>query len=242
MSKNKIIIVEDEALIADHIASILENANYEVIGIFDEAQSLFTFLEEQVPDLLILDINLNGDLDGVDIAYEINSKHEIPIIFLTSNTDKRTIERVKRTMPVSFIAKPYTADGLVSNVDIALHKSKELLQNKLKTNSRVEDDAIFVKDKNELVKIMYDNIAYVQAMDNYAIIVVTTGKKYVVPHTLKKLEEDLLPHNFIKTHRSYLVNYRHISSILPKAVKINDIEIPLSEGHKPDVLCKINTL
>ena len=239
MSKKKIVIIEDEALIADHIASILEAADYEVLEIFDEAEPLFSFLEKQLPDVLLLDINLNGDLDGVDIAHEINQKFQLPIIFLTSNTDKRTIERVKRTMPVSFIAKPYTAEGLVSNIDVALHKYEQSNQ---KTKNDNSSDSIFVKDKNELVKLLYADIIYVQAMDNYSIIFTIEGKKYIVPHTLKKMEEDLSFHGFIKTHRSYLVNYHHITSVLPKGVKINQIEIPLSEGHKQDVLKMINTL
>lgn len=242
MNKKKIVIVEDEALIADHIAGILEGADYEVLEIFDEAEPLFSFLNKQLPDVLLLDINLNGDLDGVDIAHEINQKYQLPIIFLTSNTDKRTVERVKRTMPVSFIAKPYTAEGLLSNVDVAMHSYYQNNQFSKQVESKKVQDSIFVKDKSELIKLLYLDIIYVQAMDNYSIIFTIKGKKHIVPHTLKKMEEDLSSHGFIKTHRSYLVNYRHISSILPKGIKINEVEIPMSEGHKSDVLKIINTL
>ncbi len=242
MNKKKVVIVEDEALIADHIAGILESAEYEVLEIFDESEPLFSFLEQKQPDILLLDINLNGDLDGVDIAHEINHKYQIPIIFLTSNTDKRIVERVKRTMPVSFIAKPYTAEGLLSNIDIAMHNYYQNNQSTTQVEAEKVKDSIFVKDKSELVRVKFENIAYVQAMDNYSIIFTLLGKKYIVPHTLKKMEEDLSSHGFIKTHRSYLVNYHHISSILPKGIKINEMEIPLSEGHKTEVLKMINTI
>lgn len=239
MNKIKVVIVEDEALIADHIASILETANYEVIEIFDEAAIFFKFLSNNKPDLVLLDINLNDDLDGVDIAHEINSKHKIPIVFLTSNTDKKTIERAKRTMPISFIAKPYTAEGLLSNLEIALHNYFDNHKNeKVESNS---NQSLFVKDKNELVKIDYSSISYVQAMDNYAIIF-TSDKKYVVPHTLKKLEEDLVPYGFIRVHRSYIVNKAKITSILPKMLKLNGVEIPLSESYRQDVLGQLNML
>lgn len=238
MNRIKIVIVEDEALIADHIANILEAANYDVIAVFDEAEPFLDFLKGNKTDVVLLDINLNDDLDGVDIAHEINSKYKIPVVFLTSNTDKKTLERAKRTMPLSFIAKPYTARGLLSNLEIALHNYFD------KNNTQeisIASNAIFVKDKNELVKVQYSFISHVQAMDNYAIIF-TKDKKYIVPHTLKKLEEDLVPHGFIRTHRSYLVNKEKITSILPKVLKLNDIEIPLSDSYRQEVIGKLNML
>ena len=79
--KKRILIVEDEALIADHIEQLLLSAEYEVPGIFDEADELFAFLEHQTVDLVLLDINLNGDLDGVDIAHELNNRYNIPFIY-----------------------------------------------------------------------------------------------------------------------------------------------------------------
>jgi DNA-binding LytR/AlgR family response regulator len=240
MNKIKVVIVEDEALIADHIASILESANYQVLEIFDEATPFLTYLESSTPDLVLLDIQLNGNLDGVDIAHEINKLYNFPIVFLTSNTDSKTVERIKRTIPAGFITKPYTPDGLISNLEITLHNYHKT-KNVATEAQPLSDNSIFIKDKNELIKLAYNDISHVQAMDNYAIIY-TTAKKYIVPHTLKKLEEDLSPHGFIKTHRSYLINKEKITNVLPNKIKLGIVEIPLAESHRSGVLSQLNLL
>lgn len=234
-----IIIVEDEALIADHIAMILSDEGYEILGIFDEAETLFTALKDMRPSVILLDINLNGALDGVDIANEINKEHQIPIVFLTSNTDVRTIERVKYTKPAGFITKPYTPEELVSNLEIILFK--------IATDSPVEqvntttEDVIFIKDKGVMTKVYYNSILYAEAIDNYTIIF-TENKKFVVPQTLKKVTEMLLPHGFFKSHRSYLVNESKITAIHPKAIMIGEKEIPLSENLRTDIINRFKTI
>lgn len=237
MNNFNVLIVEDEAMIADHIASVLEDAGYSITAICDEADECLAILSENTPDVILLDINLNSDIDGIDLAHEIKSKYNVPIVFLTSNTDKKTIERAKRVNPLSFIAKPYTNEGLVSNLAIALHNYSSS-ENKAQNENT---SSLLVKDKHRLVKVEYKDISYVQAMDNYVVLVVE-NKKYIMPHTLKKAEQDLVCFGFIRTHRSYLVNKNKITEVLPNAVKLKDIEIPLSNSYRQEVLTHFNLM
>ncbi len=236
--KKRIIIVEDEALIADHIEMLLSEEGYKIVAVLDNAEDVFDFLKRENADLVLLDINLQGSLDGVDIAHQINKLHEIPIVFLTSNTDKKTIDRVKLTTPAGFIAKPYTVADLISNIEIALYRATETIKQSIA--NEVSEKSIFIKDKSVLVKVMFADIAYAEAMDNYSVIFTDT-KKYIVPHTLKSLTQLLDPEGFVKTHRSFLVNAKKISAIHPKAVQVGTKEIPLSENFRSTIISLFKT-
>ena len=236
--KKRIIIVEDEALIADHIEMLLSEEGYKIVAVLDNAEDVFDFLKRENADLVLLDINLQGSLDGVDIAHQINKLHEIPIVFLTSNTDKKTIDRVKLTTPAGFIAKPYTVADLISNIEIALYRATETIKQSIA--NEVSEKSIFIKDKSVLVKVMFADIAYAEAIDNYSVIF-TDEKKYIVPHTLKSLTELLELEGFVKTHRSFLVNAKKISAIHPKTVQVGTKEIPLSENFRSTIISLFKT-
>jgi DNA-binding LytR/AlgR family response regulator len=237
MSKASIVIVEDEALIADHIEQLLIEEGYEVLGIFDTAEDTLAFFKNNQANIVLLDINLGGSIDGVDIANQLNKLPNLSIVFLTSNTDKKTIDRVKLTTPAGFITKPFTKEDIISNIEIALYKSTTI---KAEVGKPVSD-SFFIKDKSVLIKIFYSDIHYAEAMDNYSIIYLE-NKKHIVPHTLKSLFELLEPFGFIKTHRSYIANSNKISAISPKSVLIDKTEIPLSENHRSEVVSKFNLL
>lgn len=120
MTGIKILIVEDEPLIAKNIGMYLNNNDYEVSAIaYDPEEAMFQ-LKKQPPDLAILDINLESEMDGIDIAEYINSNNFIPVIYLTSYSDKDTIDRAKKTNPAGFIVKPFNEKTLYATIEIAL--------------------------------------------------------------------------------------------------------------------------
>lgn len=238
MSKARIAIVEDEALIADHIAMCLEEAGYTVVGIEEDGKDALAMIERELPDLCLLDINLAGGLDGVDVAQEINRRHQIPFIFLTSNSDRRTLERVQITEPTGFILKPYTSHDLESNVGIALYKSSQRKAEPVLPASDPEDDSFFIKERHELIRVRYPDITYVEAMDNYARIHTVKGK-FVLSQTLKAVERRLEAHGFLRVHRSFLVNLSRIDLIAPRHLELGEETIPLSEGQRQKLLERI---
>jgi len=233
-----ILIVEDQALIADHIALCLTDAGYAVAGICDNGKDAIQLLATTNPSLVLLDINLAGGVDGVDIAHVINDKHQIPFIFLTSNADLRTIERVKLTNPAGFIIKPYTMSDLQSSIEIALHNHKT---KRASLKSSIEDDGLFVKENHRFRRIEFRHILYVKANDNYTSVETET-EKIVLSVPLKIVEEKLGGQGFIRTHRSYLVNIKKIEAVNPKSVFIKGKEIPLSESYKNDLMSRLNLL
>jgi len=232
----KIYIVEDEPLIADTIAHVLTKENYEVIGITDNAKEALFDIEELSPDLILLDINIKGDLNGIDLAERINKKWDIPFIYLTSQSDANTINQVKQTNPSGFIVKPFNESGLKSNIEIALFKHQ---QGKIK--EVISNDSIFIKSKGELIKIDKQDIFYIEAFDNYSKII-TQNKEYLVSYTLKNVTEKLTDSYFIRIHRSYLINSNKIISLFDGYVLINTKKIPIGRMYKEQLMKQISLL
>lgn len=255
MNRARIVIVEDEALIADHIAMCLEEMGHEIAGIEESGQEALELIERERPDLCLLDINLSGALDGVDVAQEINRRFGIPFIFLTSNSDRRTIERVKITEPAGFILKPYTAQDLETNLGIVLYKlkratvQKTLIQDRVEGSERLvheqgegsgmeKEDSFFIREKHELIRVHYDDISHVEAMDNYARIHTSKGR-FILSQTLKNVEKRLEPHGFLRVHRSFLVNLSRIDLIAPRHLELGEDQIPISEGQRQKLMDRI---
>lgn len=230
MMSPRIFILEDEALIADHIAVCLEDLQYEVAGISDNGEEALEMIGSLQPDLCLIDINLSGALDGVDVAQEIRLRFAIPFIFITSNTDSRTLARVQRTEPTAFIVKPYTPEDLASNIGIALYKARKKDAPTASTAPELED-SFFVKEKHELIRLRYQEIRFAEAMDNYTRLH-TADRKFVVSQTLKSVAERLEERGFLRVHRSYVVNLRCIDLIAPRHLRIGEMEIPLSEAQR----------
>ncbi len=121
----KILIVEDEPIIAEDLSLILSKAGYHVIGIANDGVRALDLLHAQSPDLALLDIALDSEISGIDIAKVINDKHAIPFIFITSFSDKQTLEQVKDVYPDGYIVKPFKKKDILANIEIALHRSKK---------------------------------------------------------------------------------------------------------------------
>jgi DNA-binding NarL/FixJ family response regulator len=121
MSERNILIVEDEPLIAEDIADVLRRNDFAVSAIVYTKEDALSELKNNTPDVAILDINLNGKMEGIEIAETIANQYNIPFIFLTSYSDKRTLTNAKFTEPSGYIVKPFTEAGLYSSLEIALY-------------------------------------------------------------------------------------------------------------------------
>lgn len=237
----KILIVEDEPLIADHIEQYVLDSGFKSAGICDNYSDAKQIIQKQNPDLILLDINLGDGPDGIDIAHYINQQHKKPFIFISSNTDAKTLERVKLTNPYGFIVKPFKVNDIQTQINLAWHSfnlQKENAQVSF-SDSFLVNDHFFIKDKHSLVKVNYADVLYAEACDNYTIIY-TIQTKYILSYTLKVVEEKLNLFNFFRTHRSFLVNLKHIEKVNPKEVLVNGKEIPVSENSRTELLQKLN--
>ncbi len=120
MSKLRILIVEDEPVIAENISMYLDNNDFEVSGIAYDSTEANEQLQNNTPDAAILDVNLESEEDGIDIANRINEKYQIPFLFLTSYSDKDTLQRAKAVKPSGYIVKPFNEKTLLASLEIAI--------------------------------------------------------------------------------------------------------------------------
>jgi len=116
----KILIVEDEPLVAEHISTYLNNADFIVCGIAHDDEEARHCLRTQLPDAVILDINLDGNVDGIQLAEFINKQFHLPFLFLTSYADRDTLERAKKVEPWGYIVKPFNEKTLQASLEIAI--------------------------------------------------------------------------------------------------------------------------
>jgi len=120
----KILIVEDEPIIALDLEQELEQFGFEVVGLAQCADEALMAVEESLPDLALMDLNIVGSLDGIQTARLLRDTYQIPSIFLTAHSDDRSITRAVREMPYGYLTKPYQSRELKATVSVALHKAK----------------------------------------------------------------------------------------------------------------------
>lgn len=229
MKSLNIYIVEDEPLITATVTTALKKQGFKVIGDSDEFDEALEQIDKLRPDLVLLDIQLEGVKDGIDLAIELDER-KISYLYLTSQTDPQTIKRVKETHPLGYIVKPFTEAGLRSNIELAWHNF-----------SLTDEDFILLKSDGRTHKINQASITYLKAFDNYCYVH-TTSSQYLVPHTLKHTSEKLNLKNFVKTHRSYWVNLKRISSVEKNVVYVDDEAIPISSSNKEGIFKKLELL
>ena len=159
MAKIQILIVEDDGIIAKDIQNTLEGLGYAVAAITSNAEGAIEKAAETQPDLVLMDIMLEGDMDGVEAAEQIRDRFGIPVVYLTAHADEKTLHRAKTTGPYGYILKPFNEMELHTNIEIALYKSgleKKLKENEqlLATTLRSIGDAVITTDVNGSVTFM----------------------------------------------------------------------------------------
>lgn len=220
----KTIIIEDDFLIAEMLKRMLIKLTHTVLEVFSSYEEIENYLSNNNDiDLVFLDINLEQEKNGVDIATLLNDKFKIPFIFLTSYSDPKTIKKASKTLPETYLTKPFNETQLFTALEIV--KQKHI--NKIKT--------IVINDGLKKIKLLNSDILYVKSDGNY-IEINTKNKKYVVRNSLEQFIKDFNDNYFIRTHRSYAVNLKLVDRIKNQLIYINNIEIPLSRKYKPNVI------
>lgn len=159
MGQAKILVVEDEIIVARTIASQLEDVGYTVVGVASSGSVAINKAKLLQPDLVLMDVMLKGEMDGITAASQICSQRDIPVVFLTAYTDDNTLQRAKNTLPLGYIVKPFSPGELRVAVELALFKHQvelELRSNRayLATLLNSMNDAVIATDDQGLITFM----------------------------------------------------------------------------------------
>ena len=242
----KILIVEDEMIIAAKTSMQLNELGYNVTGIMVTGEEAIEHVKENKPDLTLLDIHLKGALDGIETAKQLRTISDTAIIFLTANSDEETFNRAKEVKPAAFISKPCKKLQLQRTIELAicrLASAEEPPEDSFSTSDSpiILHDRIFVRHRERMIKIMVDEILYIEADRNYSRIF-TPKKEFMLCLTLKAIEEKLSLDIFVRTHRSYIINVMKVDEVANGYVIIEGKPIPLSGTLRNNLMDKIQTL
>ncbi len=238
MQALRILIVEDEFIIASNLKNMLQDLGYSPLnpaGSFKEAIDL---LENNDVDMAILDINLNGKNEGIELAKYMNENIHIPFIFLTSNADKATIDLAKQTKPKAYLIKPFSEDDIYSAIEIAITN--------LKTNSEKEinilNDSIFIKLGSKYHKVNIDEVIYFEADGKMMNIYNLHNQKFSIRTSLENLMLVFKGYSFLRVHRGYCINTKYLDEINGEFVKLKGQQIPIGRNYREQLISKIRTL
>lgn len=236
----RILVVEDEFIIAEDISETLRSLGYEVVGNATNYYEAVKFLDVKTTDAVLVDINLGGKKDGIDVGTAIKETYKLPFIFITSHADKTTVDRAKHLKPNGYLVKPFDKNDLYTSIEIAL--SNFTANTAAAPPAEAADDpehTVFIKDGTSFVKLKHEEIWFVKSDGNY-ISIHTPQKKYLIRKTLKDFGSTLPPDTFFQVYKSYIINLHHIQSVHSDHVTVKQQEIPIGREFKEAFLKKVN--
>ncbi len=214
----RVVIVEDELLIAEQLEDILTVNDCSVIGIAQTLEKASNLLH-LTPDFVFLDIQLKNNENGIDFGNTLNQKG-IPFIYITANTEVETLKEAVKTNPISYISKPFKSNDVIAALELIR------LKHQMKPK-------ITLKLVNKDVDVFLDDILFCEAKGSYTEIV-TKQKRYTKRINLKDFLEHL-ESNFVRVHRSFVVNKNQITYKTATSVFFNTLEIPVSKLYKDNI-------
>ena len=248
MSKNNILVIEDEAIVSKDIQQSLKRLGYNIVGSAATGERAVELAIEKKPDLVLMDIMLKGEMSGIDAAEKIKEQISIPVIYLTAYADENTLAKAKVTEPYGYIIKPFKEVDLHTSIEMALYKhskEKEVIKERDFLYSLVENNeaegVIFVKSNSRLVKVNTNEVLFVEALKDY--VVVNLGDaKYTIHSTMKDIEKKLPSKDFQRIHRSYIVRLDKIVAIEQPNIVIEGGKkiLPIGGSYKDELFSRLN--
>lgn len=252
MSEYKILVVEDELLVSADIEESLEILGYKVIGSVATGLAAIESVSKQLPDIILMDIMLKGNMTGIEAANTIRQKHDVPIIFLTANADLATIEKAKVSLPYGYIIKPFTDKDLQTNIEIARFKFMNDIKTKMESDQYNQffaqpkqglSNQLILDGEKGLEKINLNDLYFIEGDEAHTTLhlfdeVITTSK------SLNEIEKLLPPDQFcrvncntiIKTEKIFLVTFPEIII----ADKMNVIVADFDKKELLESMVKVN--
>jgi len=233
MATIKIGVVEDEMIIAASIVSTLKKLNYTVANTASNYKAAIEMIEKEDLQLLLLDINLGGQKDGIDIATYVRSHYTLPIIFLTANSDIATVQRAKTVKPNAYLLKPFTKDDLYTAIEIAFSSYDE------SSDKQLKKDSIILKSGYDYVKLNFSEIISIESNDNYVSINIGSGKPLVSRATLSEMTDKLPSSTFTRINRSVIINHAFIKKVETDQVFVGDAGFSITPKSRQELLEKM---
>ncbi|MGB3466218.1 MAG: response regulator [Cyclobacteriaceae bacterium] len=236
----KVMIVEDEWIVSEEIKEVLEYKGFEVVGQAEDGDSAIKLMNANPADIVLMDIQIGGPYDGIELAERIKKKHACAIIFLTANAKEHHVERAKQIKPAAYIIKPFQEKNLEMAIEMAINNRSEK-DTTPKAESYIISDHIFIRDSGRYKRIALEQIYYVNAVGSY-IEIITKDQKLTLAVNLKAFEARLSDSRFLRIHRSHLINLNQIEEYDGVKVYLGGEALPIGNSYKDEFLLHIKFL
>lgn len=247
MDNVNVLIVEDTEAESDALVKVLQANNYTIVGVATSFKKALELFYTKPVDIVVLDIFLNGNADGISFAetISITPNTSKPFVFLTSSTDRKIFERAKLTQPFSYLMKPFNELEILYALEMAVEKFYDQPDVFLgdEEDTIISSEFLFIKKGRSLKKVLLTDIIYIEVEEKYCNII-TENEKFVILISLAKISKLLDEAVFNKTHRNFIVNTQKIIEIIPGdnlIILTGNHKATLSDTYK-GILKKIQTL
>lgn len=238
-----ILIVEDEELFCLQLEAFILDLGYNLIGTTDNSEDAIKLIRKKRPDIVIMDIKINGKYDGIEVANKL-SDTQTKFLFVTSFNERAEYERAKQTSFIGYIIKPFDQLTLKSIIEYSIQQKQEYITEKKKNYELKEAEtknSILVKHNGHLYKVIYQDILFIEAKGKLSVI--HTKEKNLISNTsLSKFISKLPSKEFVQIHKSYLVNINQITKLISKnnELFIGDKILPIGRVYKESFLKKFD--
>ncbi|MGE0077402.1 MAG: LytR/AlgR family response regulator transcription factor [Bacteroidales bacterium] len=243
-----VLVVEDDILEAHKLVGNLKKLGFNVLSVADNVKDAIGLFHSTNPDIVLIDINLKGDKDGIDLGSHISSdqKNAKPIIYLTSMQDCHVFQRAKATHPHAFLNKPLDAQSLQHAIELGLQQFAESRYGFGKgdlSSGIMHRDYIFVKKGKKMVKLEINDINYIEVESKYCTIL-SNNEKYLVRISLIDLLEFLPVTDFQRISRNHVVNLRQVCELdfEDMRVLVGKTFLPISLKYKKELMTKFGCI
>lgn len=218
----KCIIIDDDSISHKILENYINNRpDLILVGQFINAQSTIPFLEKEKVDLIFLDVEM-PKMSGIDF---LRSYNDLPQVILISEHKQYAVEGFNLNV-TDYLIKPIQKERFGEAIDKVFER---------RIFNRIKNDhyqSIAVKQRSGYINIATDNILYIEGFGDYINVVLSEEKKVIVLSTIKKIEEQLTPFNFMRIHRSYIVNLKKVEKIIENNVYVGNKIIPVSRTYR----------
>ncbi|MEQ8473395.1 MAG: response regulator [Marinoscillum sp.] len=236
-----ILTIEDDLLIAEDLKFKLTQLGYTVVGNARSGEDAIGKVRQFSPELIIADIMIEGDIDGIETVSKVYEFHRCPVIYLTANSESTTVKKALQTHPSAFLIKPFKISEFTINIDLAVRNFKEKY-----SKPEPVKDSIFVPDKFLYHRVFKKDIIYVEA-DGAYVKVFTESKKYQLTTNLKTFMSQFEHPDFYRVSRKHLINTNKVDRIngnmlYLKGADAQEYPITISKPQRAEILSKFEII
>ena len=240
-AKIRVLIVEDDELIRALLDVIITDLGHTIVASVDNAVDALVAYSVHRPHVVISDIEIKGNIDGIDLAKKLIQIRKCQILFLTGNTNAETFNRAKKLAPLAFISKPIVRVELERSIDLAVEHSNETIG--FVTESMPVEGCLYTRIGNKLKKIAIAEIEYIEVDGKYSSI--SVGQRLVnCKISLKELQAKLPQKDFVQVNRSSVINLNCIEDIdmARQMIKMPSAEVSIGRNFKEALLNRLNLI